>query len=365
MGFADRYRNFALGLLAVVVVALCVLAMLPFLPAILWALVLSILTYPIYRKLAARLGKTKWLKNGRAETASAALTTALTLLIVAVPFLLIGFGLFLQVGRLSHGFVEAGGKTTVDGTLARLDEAIHPFAVRVGASRFSLVQFVHNDRSQILAGLRAPATKLAEEFGKIVFTLVAAVMTQFFMLRDGHRLQAPARELLPLPKDRADDLFREIAETAHAVFIGTVLVAIVQGVLMALAFWWAGLSSTLLLGVLTAILCLIPVLGAPAAYLPIGLYLFIQGDSANAAKVIVVGLLVSALDHVLRPFFVGDRTNLHPIAVFFAVLGGVELVGAVGVLAGPMLLTILLALIDVIRERIVAEKDKEVAPEVA
>jgi predicted PurR-regulated permease PerM len=131
------------------------------------------------------------------------------------------------------------------------------------------------------------------------------------------------------------------------------LVAIIQGTIMGITYALAGAPNALLLGVLSVILCIIPLLGAPVLYIPSGLIMLANGNTAGAFAVLGVGfLVVSQIDNLLKPFFIGGRANLHPMATFFSILGGVLLFGAVGVMAGPMLLTILIALQHIVRERV-------------
>jgi predicted PurR-regulated permease PerM len=91
-------------------------------------------------------------------------------------------------------------------------------------------------------------------------------------------------------------------------------------------------------------------LGAPIIYIPVGLLFLVQGDYVKAAVVMGVGfLIVSQIDNVLKPYFIGNQVSLHPLAIFFFVLGGIALFGPIGLMVGPMILTIFLALVDYVR----------------
>jgi predicted PurR-regulated permease PerM len=107
-----------------------------------------------------------------------------------------------------------------------------------------------------------------------------------------------------------------------------------------------------ILGVIAFLLCIVPLLGSPVIYVPVAIGLFLQGNTTGALGILAFGfLIVSNIDNALRPFLIGGRTNLHPMLIFFSILGGVLLFGPVGVMAGPMLITILLTLFEVLRER--------------
>jgi predicted PurR-regulated permease PerM len=357
-GFSERYRNVAFLLIALLTLGLATATVLPFLPAILWAAVLSILTYPVFRRLNVRLEKVKALQGGHSRTAASLLTTLFTLFLVCIPFALVVGGSFLQAGSATQGLTQGG----IEGAVQRAETSLLPLMEKLGVKDFSISKYVQEHSQEIVQNLRAPATKFAGQVLVTVLTLVIALLTQFFMLRDGDRLREPAQELLPISPEHSQDLLERVAETVRAVFIGTVLVAIIQGALIGVAYALAGVPNALLLGVVSAILCVVPLLGAPVIYIPVGLALLISGNLQGALIVLGMGfIVVSQIDNVLKPFFIGGRVNLHPMAIFFSILGGVLLVGPIGVMAGPMLLTVLLALHDVVRERLKEGKELEIA----
>lgn len=347
-----NYRAFAFGLVVILVLGLAGAAILPFIPALLWATVLSVLTYPLYSRANRRFEKVKLLKDGRSATAASLVVTLLTLFVICIPFVLIGVGLFIQVESVTAQLQGQGqGDLTFDSLLKQVDASIHPLLTNIGAKNFTVVGYVNDHRQDLITNISTPLRTLATQAGFTILTLVFALLTQFFMLRDGHKLLEPAKDLLPFTRDRSQELFDRIKETIHAVFVGTVLVAIVQGIVIGITYAAVGIPNSILLGVVSAVLCIIPLLGAPVIYVPVGGMLLLQGKTTEAIIVLGVGfVIVSQIDNVLKPFLIGGRVDLHPMAIFFAILGGVILIGPIGVMAGPMLLTVLLALQDVIRE---------------
>jgi predicted PurR-regulated permease PerM len=347
-GSARGYSSIALGVLVLLFVGVGAAIVLPFIPALLWATVLSILTYPLYVRWRSRLERIPRLRGDLGASVASLMATLFTLVIIMIPFLMIGAGLFLQFS----GVVRDLSGQSLEDVLKQVDAAIRPFASQLGQKEFSVSAYVQEHRSEIVNGLRQPVTRFASQAGVTVLTLVIALLTQFFMLRDSHRMQEPAVELIGLPRERTLGIFNRVAETVRAVFVGTVLVAMIQGAIIGVAYAFVGVPNALLLGVVSAVLCVIPLLGAPVVYIPIGLLLLAQGNVQGGLIVLGVGFaIVSQIDNVLKPFFIGGRANLHPMAIFFSILGGVLLVGPIGVMAGPMALTILLALQDVVRER--------------
>ena len=185
-----------------------------------------------------------------------------------------------------------------------------------------------------------------------VVTLVIALLTMFFMLRDGHRLLQPVSELMPLPKERCIAIIQRMGATIRSVFISVVGVAIIQGLICGLLYWILGVPSPAAWMALTVVAAMIPLLGAPIVYVPAALYLFLSDHPGQALILVLIGFLgVSQIDNLLRPVFISMGSKLHTMAIFFSLLGGVLTLGPIGLMAGPMLLTLLLGMFDVLRER--------------
>lgn len=351
MEFAATYRRNALWFLVVLTLLVAGMMLMPLLGALLWAIVLSVLTSPVYRRIRTRLEKIPILaKKDRHENVASLLVTLGTLLIICIPFVLVGLGIFMQVGGMSQDIAQ--GSLSPEALVAQLDTAVKPITDRLGVSDFSLVEYVQSNREEIANALRAPIGKFAGQAAFTAFILVIALLSQFFLLRDGHQMKEPALRLLPLPRERSLELLHRVSETVHAVFVGTVLVAILQGALIGATYALVGVPNALLLGVISAVLCIVPFLGAPIIYIPVALMLLFQGKTTPALIILGVGfLIVSNVDNVIKPFLIGGRANLHPVAIFFSVLGGIALFGAIGVMAGPMLLTILLLLLEVVQDQ--------------
>lgn len=340
-------------ILLVLSIVVGVATILPFLPALLWALVLGVLTFPLHQRWTGRLSRARFLGVGRAETASSLLVTLFTLVVICIPFLLVGLGLYVQVGDAVSRFQGQ----SFDEIVGQLTTSAKPLLERFGVKEADVLPLIRENAGRAVQGLREPVSQFA---GKSIFTaltLVVALLTQFFGLRDGARLWPAILDLSPLRRAETEQLFGRVKETIFAVFVGTVLVAILQGSIIGVTYALTGVPNALLLGVISVILCIVPLLGAPVIYIPVALVHFARGDVQAGAITLGVGfLIVSQIDNLIKPFLIGSRVNLHPMAIFFAILGGVLLVGPIGVMIGPVLLAVLLALVDVWRERAKAEE---------
>ena len=185
-----------------------------------------------------------------------------------------------------------------------------------------------------------------------VIELLVMFFFLFFFFRDRTLALTSLRSYLPLTNAEADGVFRRTTDAVYATINGTIVVGIVQGVLGGLMFWWLGLPAPFLWGTVMAVLAFVPVLGAFVVWIPAAIVLALQGQWMKALLLSLWGAIVIGLiDNMLYPLLVGKRVALHTVTVFIALVGGVMLFGASGLILGPVIVAVTLALVDVWRKR--------------
>jgi predicted PurR-regulated permease PerM len=170
----------------------------------------------------------------------------------------------------------------------------------------------------------------------------------FFLLRDGRQLLDRVVHLVPMEAQRRGNLLRLIGDTTRAVVYGTGLTALAQGALVGIGFAVAGLPSAVVFGVLAALLALLPVGGAALVWVPAALTLAADSQWGWAIFMLVWGIGVSVADNLLRPLLISTQAPVSMLAVFVGVIGGVSAFGVIGIIVGPVLLTVLVALLRLI-----------------
>jgi predicted PurR-regulated permease PerM len=316
----------------------------PFLKALAWAAILAIIVYPAYAWLLRLL-------RGRATAAALIITVLITLLIVFPAFRLVGF--------LSQEAVELA-KTVR--TLADNDEMelwkgkpwIQDFVRLWNAVSFELASFEIDIRkvaaqgAQLASGfLVSQAKEIAQDVFVFAVNFIIAVFSFFFLLRDGKELCDKIRGLLPMDPQHRQHLFDNIVNSILAVIHGCLIVAMVQGLLAGLAYWFLGVPFAVLLGVATAFTALLPIGGSTLVSVPASLYLFFQGNYVKGVILLAWSLgIVGTVDNILKPMFIGSRLRLPVLFLFFSILGGLRLFGALGLVLGPVLFALLAALLD-------------------
>ncbi|MCC6248963.1 MAG: AI-2E family transporter [Rubrivivax sp.] len=325
--------DFALMGFTLVALVLCFLIARPFVTSLAWAAALAVVCWPLHRRIAGRM---RW--PGAAAACSLAVVAAL----LVVPSVLLVPGLVdeaLGGYRLVRTGIESGAWNAA---LAR-----HPL---LGPAWEALRQRL--DLGDVLQQAGALLTALGSLAVRWSFVgTVELALTAFFFfyfLRDHATLLAGLRALLPLAPAEADRLFATVHDTVLATVYGKVLVAVVQGLLGGLMFWWLDLPAAWFWAVVMGVLSVIPLLGPPLVWVPAALLLLLDGQWAQALLLLGWGAAVVGLaDNVLYPFVVGRHLHLHTVPLLVALIGGVVVFGAVGFFLGPVVLATTLALLQV------------------
>jgi predicted PurR-regulated permease PerM len=160
------------------------------------------------------------------------------------------------------------------------------------------------------------------------------------------------RSVLPLTHEEIDAMFARVADAVQATVHGSLLVAMIQGAMGGLMFWLLGLPAPVVWGVIMALLAVVPTLGTFVVWLPAAVFLALEGSWEKALVLVGWGALaIGLIDNLLYPFLVGHKLQLHPLAVFFAIVGGLFVFGASGLILGPVVLAVTDAVLDVWRGR--------------
>jgi len=182
-----------------------------------------------------------------------------------------------------------------------------------------------------------------------VGTFAVVLFSLFFILLDGEAFAEWAWGLMPLTDEHRGLLSRTFVEIIKSAVLGSGLVAIVQGVLGGLAFWIAGLPG-ILWGFVMVFTSLVPVIGTALVWVPAAIVLLLQGNTGAGIFILVWGtVVISGSDNVIRLFVVKGPVRMHPLLIFFSVMGGIKLAGLLGVVYGPLILAMVQTLLEIFR----------------
>ena len=320
---ASRFLLTALGVLAVASLFIAW----PFLTGTIFAIVVGYLLQRPLRGLV-RVVRYRWL--------AALLLTLAVLVAVVLPLVVIGWELVQEARLLLAGGGAGAYADAIVGALSRfgVEEAqARALLAEAGAMLGSVA------KTGALSTLGALATLLAN-VGIFVFLL-------YYVLVDGPQFGALVRRALPLEEARRDHLLATMGQRVRALFLGTFLVSLIQGVIAGLGWWFLGFPNPVFWGFVMTILAVIPAVGPGLVMVPAGIVALAQGNLFAGIGIIVWGLVVVGLiDNLTRPYIVGRSTDVHPGIVLLGTLGGLVVFGATGFIIGPLILSMVAPLLQ-------------------
>lgn len=338
--YSRQVRWWTLLAVTAIAIYLCWLIMKPFVGVLLWAAVLVIVFYPVHRRLVKRTKK---------PALSALLSCVLVILTILVPCVLVTVAVVNELSGAAQG---------VQGVITYALDPNAPLTGRVHAwaSKYVDVERLRSGAS-LADQIKAMGGQLAGRALGVIGGLVGAIVQTFFVIftmyylfRDGDRIFDVVRDTLPLERKEAEAIMERTRDVIGASVYGVLAIAAIQGTLGGLAFWVLGVPSAIVWGVVMTFMSMIPMLGSFVVWVPAAIYLAVTGHYVKAIALVVWGtVVIGMIDNFLRPKLVGSRTKLHELLIFFAVLGGLQVFGVLGIVLGPVVLVLALALIEVFR----------------
>jgi predicted PurR-regulated permease PerM len=318
-----------------------------YISAIVLALLIASAFYPLYSFLKRNI-------RNRAQSAALLMCTIITIII------LIPFGWF--IGRLSNEAFEFYSLSRNLVSVEKIDKLLHGDTVL--AQRIRSVADAMNIELDLEA-INHLATSvgtnvglyLAKQLRSIASNLLSflihfflMMLVVFYIFRDGDRLKNYISELLPFPHSQQELLVNKFREMGRAVIVGNGISGIVQGLLAGMAFYFSGLGSPFLWGTVAGFLAFLPVIGASIVFIPATIILFLQQKYGVALVFLIYNLCYSAaIEYVIKPRVIGKGMRMNPLLVFIGVIGGIKLFGILGVVYGPLIITIFLTLAEIYR----------------
>lgn len=315
----------------------------PLAQPIAWALFIAFLLHPLHGWLTRKL-------RGRAAL-SAALLLLLTLVMITGPLGALGAAFAAQVSDLARYAQDLAAEHKGAGisdleTTPVIGPALAWLQETAGLSLAQLQSWAVQAAQAILKGLGTVGRAAFLGALGTVIGFVLMMFILFFAIRDGERAFQGLRDLVPLDEGEKSRLFDHLASVTRALVYGTGVTAAVQGVMVGAGFAAVGLPSPVVFGVLAALAALIPMAGTPVIWVPAVIVLAVQDRWTAALILLAWGGVITTIDNFLRPWLVSGRAEVGALTVFIGVLGGVSAFGPIGILLGPLLLSLALALIS-------------------
>jgi len=311
----------------------------PYLGPILWAVVAAIVFEPLNRRLIDFMPR--W------PNLAALITLVIIILLIIVPAILIGMSLLDELLGL-YGRIESR-ELDVAKMFADAQNSL-PRGVTRALQRFGLTDIDQASRrfsdgiANVVRTLATGALNLGQSALGFVVGIGVMLYVAFFLLRDGRDLADQIRTKLPLVDEHKSALFEKFTTVIRATIKGSIVVAIMQGVIGGLIFWALGIHAALLGGVLMGFFSLLPAIGTGLVWVPVAIYLLVTGSIWQGLVLVFCGLfIIGMVDNLLRPILVGKDTRMPDYIVLISTLGGISILGINGFILGPVVAALFMA----------------------
>jgi predicted PurR-regulated permease PerM len=307
----------------------------PFLVPLAWSAVLAIFFFPAFRFLGKRFSATR----------AALFSTIGVTLVLIVPVLLVLLFAGREAVEMTVSVRNLIGSGSVVVPMSMADAIRHHLPQSMQELDFmGPIQQGMEKVASYLAGSLASMLKNLFSFFLDLFILLFAL---FFVFRDGESILRAIRHLIPFEKNVQDEMLTESRDLIFASVAVALLIAAIQGVLGGTAFALTRLPAPVFMGVLIAFCSIVPVVGSALIWIPAALWLGLNGSWGKALLVVIIcGGVAGVADNVVRPLLLHNRTRLNDLLLFISILGGLQVFGLLGLVAGP---TIVAAALGVFR----------------
>ncbi len=306
----------------------------PFLPALAWAVVIVVVSYPAYLRLRARF---------HANLAALICTAGVTLILI-VPTLLV-MAAFVHQGvqavQTLQQQIQSGHFDWVNRLWLELEGKFQSNNVT------SLSTLLSRYAEQAAGYIAARLGTLLKNTALFLFHLSVTILAMFYLFRDGESIVERVREILPFEAVHRDRMMAEAHDLIFASVVSSAVAAAAHGFLGGIAFGLTGISAPVFWGVMMGFFSLVPVVGSALIWAPAAINLIVQGHiGAGIVLAIICSVIVGVVDNFVRPWVIGGRTEMGGLVVFISVLGGISAFGLLGVVVGPIVVATGASLLD-------------------
>jgi len=337
----DSYQRTIALVLAIVILGLAFLIVRPFIVAILTAAALSYIFYPIYKYILKNIVP-EFLPQ---KTSGAAITCVVIILLVLIPVI---FATSVLTYELRSGYIFLQEFLKSPGW--QIPTLPQNLVQAIGGPE-QLKSIIGDIAGQLIDWLQ----NVLKSIPNLMLNIFVTIFSTYYFLKHGRDIYNFFKGLVPLPEKRYQQILSRFDDLSRGMIMGQIVVGVAQGILAWAGFLFLGVPNPVLWGFLTALISIIPLLGAALVWFPIDIYLFAIGYSTGeywrAIALLIYGtFVISTIDNILKPKIVGERAKIHPLVILFGILGGIQLFGIPGILIGPLVLTLFDLAIEIYRE---------------
>lgn len=332
-----------------VIIGLSVYVLWPFLIPVIAGFMVGYIFFPVHKWIAKY---TRW------PSLSAGITTFIVILVILLPLIFLAKPIAYEAQTSYIKVLEllsASKDFTID--CAESTSFLCPLVAK--ANTYLSQPTVHYNIDNTAKAFKDRILNRVSSFflslPTFLLKLFIMLFVLFFAFRDGEVFYTKFKDLLPFSSKHSEYLMARFSSVTYAVIYGQLIIAAIQAVLALIGYWIFGVPSPILWGIATFFAAIIPLLGPPLIWIPAALIMVSDGFISNNSNAIIRALLltvwcifvVGLIDNVMKPRIIGKRSDVHPVVILIGVFGGLLSIGVLGIILGPLILSILMALIDI------------------
>jgi len=315
----------------------------PFLSAIILSISFTVILQPVYEWINKNITKgVSWL--------SSIMTIALFLIILCVPLFFLGNIIFNQTQNAYISISQ--NNSTPSEFIDKIDTTINRimpkgFVFNTNEKIVSLVSYISNNITNFFTSTFTAG-----------ITFVLMIISMFYLLKDGESWKKGLIAISPFSENNMNEILLNIKKSINRTLRGSLFIAIIQGVMFGVGFAIFGIPNPALWGVIVAIFSFMPGIGTPMVSIPAVLFLYFTGMHLHALGLLIWAItLMGLVDNLLGPYLISRDSDIPSIFILFSILGGMALMGPIGIIAGPLVISLLYTLVDIYKKEI---KSKEI-----
>jgi len=328
------FKKITTTIILAILVVMSFLLLKPILLSIILGIILAFIFMPVYNWLESKI---------KIKNLSAIIISIFLILLIILPIWFLTPILIDQSLKIFFVVQE------VDFT-----GALQSFLPSIFASEeFSreIASILHSFTSSSINSFLNSLSGLILHFPTLLLQLFVIFFTFYFVLRDKDELINYIKSLLPFSKEVENKLFKQTEGITKSVLYGQVIIGIIQGLITGLSFFIFGIPGALILTLIACLAGIFPIIGTSIVWVPVAIYLFVEGSMLSSMGIIIFGLIAMLIDNVLKPVIVSQRTSMPTSIILIGMIGGYFLFGILGFILGPLILAYLLIILEIYRNK--------------
>lgn len=338
----DRFYLFMIIVIISILAYLSYLIIIPFITAIAWAIVMTVVFYPLYVYLRRYI---KW------KSLASGLTLLVAVVVIVGPFSYLIVNLTNEL-RSFLKYLNTHGIGKMDDWLNTPTVVWFQDKIRniLNLKDFDISALISTNLSQFGRTVLGNVKSGVANIMSVLINFLFMIFAMFFMLKDGPDFMSRIRDYMPFSEPHKDRLASQMKDMVISTIYGGVVVALVQGLLGGITFFLLGLGSPVLLGTAMGFMSFIPGLGAVSVWGLVLIYFLIKKLYIKALVMVLVGtFVISMVDNILKPIIISERTRMPTLVIFFSVIGGLKVFGLIGLVLGPLVIAMFISVLEIFR----------------